>query len=41
MTFKEYLAGRKPRFDARGDFTRLALADVLMPDVQSWIELRY
>ncbi len=41
MTFREFLAGRKPSFDVRGDFTRLALADSAMPDARSWIELRY
>ena len=40
MTFNEYLAKRRPSYDARGDFVRLALADSSMPDVNSWIELR-
>lgn len=41
MTFKQFLVGRRARYDALGDFTRLALADSSMPDVTSWIELRH
>ena len=40
MTFNEYLAKRRPSYDARGDFVRLAIADKSMPDARSWIELR-
>lgn len=39
MSFKEYLAQRKPRHDAEGDFVRLALADPTFPDVSSWGEI--
>ena len=39
MTFKEYLAGRKPRNDSQGDFVRLALRDQDMPAIESLRQL--
>jgi hypothetical protein len=39
MTFKEYLAARRPRNDAQGDFVRLALRDENMPAIQSLRQL--
>jgi hypothetical protein len=40
MTFKEYLATQRPRYDAKGDFIRLAQADEAMPEVTTADELR-
>jgi hypothetical protein len=39
MTFREYLAARKPRNDVQGDFVRLALRDDDMPAIQSLRQL--
>jgi len=47
MTFKEFLANRRPHFNARSDFTRLANVDPDFPDattlgdVQSYIQANY
>ena len=35
MTFKEYLAARRPRNDVQGDFVRLVLRDDDLPAIQS------
>ena len=39
MTFREYLAARKPRNDFQGDFVRLVLRDDDMPAIQSLRQL--
>ena len=39
MTFNEYLAGRKPTNDTRGDFVRLAQRDEFMPEISSLRQL--
>lgn len=39
MTFREYLAYRKPTNDRLGDFVRLALREDAMPDISSSQEL--
>jgi len=39
MTFRGYLAARKPRNDIQGDFVRLALRDEEMPALQSLRQL--
>lgn len=36
MTFSEYLASCPARYDAEGDFVRLARGDSAMPDTDSW-----
>lgn len=40
MTFQKYLAGRRPTYDAKGDFVRLALADSEMPDFRAGVDLK-
>jgi hypothetical protein len=40
MNFREYLEKQKMHSDNRGDFIRLALADVDLPDMRSCDELR-
>lgn len=40
MTFTEFIAGRRARADAEGDFVRLARADRKMSDAATWSELR-
>jgi hypothetical protein len=39
MTFREYLAARRPRNDVQGDYVRLALLDKDMPAIQSLRQL--
>ena len=39
MTFREYLAARKPRNDVQGDFVRLVLRDDDLPAIQSLRQL--
>ncbi len=36
MQFREFLAERRKRHDASGDFARLALADAELPDFTAW-----
>ncbi len=36
MQFREFLAERRKRHDATGNFARLALADAELPDFTAW-----
>jgi hypothetical protein len=40
MTFKEYIEKRPPKYDAQGDFVRMAKSNGDLPDVTSWRELK-
>ncbi len=40
MTFRKFLASRKPRYDAPGDFMRMAQSHEDLPEVTTWSQLR-
>jgi uncharacterized protein YozE (UPF0346 family) len=39
VQFREFLAARRKRHDATGDFARAALADTALPDFTKWDDL--
>ncbi len=40
MSFKVFLSSRKAAYDAKGDFSRLAMHDTNFPDGSSWEVIR-